>query len=295
MSWFHHLFLPHHSNNHKAKLLHSSGLSFLILFFIAVQLGISQITVHYPLILGYASQISPDEIIRLTNAERQKSGLTAVKLDPQLTAAAVQKAADMFAKNYWAHVSPSGTQPWYFITNSGYSYRYAGENLARDFSDPASVVSAWMNSPSHRDNLLNAHYQDIGIAVVDGQLEGRDTTLVVQMFGARLAAAPSVGGTSSFAVKAQEDTPAPSPQVTTVPTIAPEVVVSAGKSVASPYSLTRWLSLGVLGLLALILAVDIIVVRRRHLTRWTSRSFAHFIFVGILIIAAITILRGQII
>ena len=313
MSWFQHLFLPHHTNNQKAKLLHSSSLSLMVLLLIVFQLGIDQIGRHFPAILGYASQISPTEVVRLTNEQRKQNGLASVTLDSQLSAAAAQKAADMFARDYWAHVSPVGTQPWYFITQAGYSYRYAGENLARDFSDPGSVVSAWMNSPTHKDNLLNSKYQDVGVAVVDGSLGGQETTLVVQMFGTRLASAPAVGGASAFTVKASEvkTTPAPqqvTPPPTPLPTRAPQAYVqpinppsasaatnTAPASITNPFTLTKALSLGVLGILAVVLTVDLILIKRRNIVRWSSRSFAHLMFVIILGVAAATILRGQVI
>ena len=303
MSLLHHLFLPHHTNNQRAKILHPSGLSFIIGVFALIQIFMGQITRSFPQILGYASQIPPDEIVRMTNVERVNRGLSPLKLDSELSAAAAQKAADMFAKNYWAHVSPSGTQPWFFITASGYTYRYAGENLARDFSDPGSVIQAWLNSPSHRDNLLNSRYQDIGVAVVDGNLEGRDTTLVVQMFGTRLVTAPVVSQEStSVVVYAKEDLTG-----TPAPTIAPaqNVPVSGsylsatsqpagGTSAFSPFEITKYISLGLLVIFALVLIADVILVRKRKIVRWTSKSFAHLIFIGILLIAALIVLRGQI-
>lgn len=301
MSLFHHLFLPHHTNNQRAKILHPSVLSLIIGVFALSQIFIGQLTHRFPQILGYASQIPASEIIRLTNIERQNRGLPVLKSDPELSSAAAKKAADMFAKNYWAHVSPSGTQPWFFITQSGYDYRYAGENLARDFSDPQSVVQAWLNSPSHRDNLLNSRYSDIGVAVVDGNLEGRDTTLVVQMFGARLASVPAVDQNSaSIVVHAQENTPPPLP----TPAVAGNNLPVSGtylsstdlpaKSSISPFEITKYISLGLLILFSLVLLADVILVRRRRVVRWTSKSLAHLLFIVMLLIAAFTVLRGQI-
>jgi hypothetical protein len=139
---------------------------------------------HLGNILGYASDISVSEVIRLTNQERAKSGLTQLQINSELSNAAAGKARDMFEKQYWSHTSPSGTEPWDFITGAGYSYRVAGENLARDFSNTSSMVQAWMTSPTHRDNIMHPRYQEIGIAVVNGSLDGVETTLVVQMFGA---------------------------------------------------------------------------------------------------------------
>lgn len=273
-----HLFFPHDSNNQRAKFLHPSSLVLIIVLFLGLQLTINQLTNNYPHILGYASQISPEEIIRLTNAQRTADGLPEVKLDAQLSAAAAQKAADMFARNYWAHVSPIGREPWYFITQAGYGFRYAGENLARDFSDAKSIVDAWVASPTHRKNLLNSHYQDIGIAVVDGTLEGRETTLVVQMFGTKLSAAPSVGSVSTSIVKPVYAASAPV-------TVAPKV---------SPFDLTKAVSLGLLIIFVTVLVIDIVAVYQKKITRWTSKSFAHLLFLLALLISALIISKGQI-
>lgn len=283
MSFLEHLFLPHESNNQRAKLLHPSTLGLIIGLFTIFQISLGYFSKQYPQVLGFASQISPEEIIRLTNEKRQSQGLSPVILNSQLSAAAAQKAADMFARNYWAHVSPIGTQPWYFITQAGYSYRYAGENLARDFSDSKSVVEAWIASPSHRENLLNGHYQDIGVAVVDGTLEGRETTLVVQMFGTKLSAAPSVGSVSTSIVKPVQAAAEVIPQVPPAPTKV------------SPFSITKIASISLLLIFIIVLVIDVITIQRRKTVRWTSKSFAHLIFLAALLISALIISRGQII
>ena len=140
MSFFRHLFLPHHTNNQRAKILHPTALSVVIGLFAIFQIILGRFTIQFPDILGFASQIPVAEIVNLTNQERTGHGLSQLQLDSRLSAAAAQKAADMFAKNYWAHVSPTGTQPWFFISESGYTYRYAGENLARDFSNSSAVA-----------------------------------------------------------------------------------------------------------------------------------------------------------
>lgn len=280
-SFLRHFLFPHESNNQRAKLLHPSSWGLIIGLFTVFQLAINQLTVSYPKILGYASQIAPETVIKLTNLKRQENGLLPLQTNPQLTAAAAQKAADMFARNYWAHVSPIGTQPWYFVTQAGYSYRYAGENLARDFSQPEAVVDAWMASPSHRDNLLNSHYQDIGIAVVDGTLDGRDTTLVVQMFGTQLAAAPV-----AIVKTVQAAATAPS-------TINYEPITKNSK--VSPFDITKLVSLGLIIVFIAVLTVDVITVYRQKIVRWTSKSFAHLLFLLALLIAALIISKGQII
>jgi len=253
----------------------------VIVIFLGLQLTINQLTINYPQILGYAAaQISPEEVIKLTNDQRLASGLQPLKMDPELNAAATQKAADMFARDYWAHVSPIGTEPWYFITNSGYSYRYAGENLARDFSNPQSVVQAWMDSPSHRNNLLNSKYQDIGLAVVDGKLGDRETTLVVQMFGTKLSAPSDIGKSSSTAISVQA---------------AETKVAATSLAPVSPFDVSRAISIVLLAIFVLVLIIDLVHLHRHKITRWTSSSLAHLMFLSFLLLTALIIGRGHII
>ena len=143
-SLFHTLFLPHSHNNHKAKLLWSQSL-FIFLGLYLMGRSIIDITIGLkPGVLGFASQLDPNKIVELTNNQRLNAGVGTVKINESLNRAASAKVNDMFTNNYWAHVSPGGTEPWHFITNSGYKYQHAGENLARDFSSVKDVVNAWM-------------------------------------------------------------------------------------------------------------------------------------------------------
>lgn len=136
-----------------------------------------------PDVLGYAVNITMVDLLKHTNEQRAKVGLKPLVLNTVLNTAAEKKARDMFKVGYWAHVSPLGTKPWDFILSEGYDYLYAGENLAKNFSYSKDVVEAWYNSPTHRENLLSANYDDIGFAIVNGTLDGHQTTIVVQMFG----------------------------------------------------------------------------------------------------------------
>ena len=130
-----------------------------------------------------ASSITPTSIISLTNQERSSLGLNSLDNNSKLAAAALAKANDMFEKQYWDHFGPNGETPWQFIRGAGYNYVYAGENLAKGFRTSEGVHEAWMASPTHKANIVSANYKDIGVAVVDGILQGKQTTLVVQMFG----------------------------------------------------------------------------------------------------------------
>jgi len=135
--------------------------------------------------VSFAQDISDTEILRLMNEERRIQGLVELKLNSMLSAAAYSKANDMFQKQYWAHNSPQGKTPWQFISESGYQGRFLGENLANGYTSPGGVVAAWMASPGHRMNILAGRYSDAGISVVNGNLNGRDVTLVVSMFGGK--------------------------------------------------------------------------------------------------------------
>lgn len=122
-------------------------------------------------------------LVDLTNESREASNVHKLAINPVLEQAAQMKANDMAAKSYFAHTSPEGITPWYWFGQAGYDYRYAGENLAVNFSESAHVRDAWLNSPSHRDNLLQDKFTEIGIATAEGYYKGRKTTFVVQMFG----------------------------------------------------------------------------------------------------------------
>lgn len=98
----------------------------------------------------------------------------------------------MATKEYFAHISPAGINPWYWIKESQYQYRAAGENLAIGFPTARETVLAWLDSPSHRDNLLNNQYIDIGVAVKAVEINGDNGILVVQMFGLPVQTVSSV-------------------------------------------------------------------------------------------------------
>jgi len=206
----------------------------------------------------------------------------------------------MLAKGYWAHFAPDGTSPWSFFLSFGYKYKYAGENLARDFPDASSAVTAWMNSPSHRENILNPNYEDIGIGVVEGSLAGADTTIIVQFFGTPLSGSPSIpvaqakGNTTA--------TPKPVPVPTLIPTPVPvaaatlnQSTIGASLSFISPFTSTKNISLLVTGILILVLSIDLIVVRRNRIMRIGGRTLAHLAFFGMILAVILILKAGQII
>lgn len=241
---FFHWIQPRRSNNHRPRILHPDGIiavCFIIVGF-AMLLGFFKgSSGGLGSILGYASDISVDDVVSITNQERSKSGLSQLRYNSQLSAAAQAKANDMFSKQYWSHTAPDGTEPWDFIVNSGYSYRVAGENLARDFATTPQMVSAWMASPTHRANILHPRYEEIGIAVVNGKLNDIETTLVVQMFGTPRTTQAAQVPSSADSTTTTTTNPTNQPQLDLnppAPTSAPETtnapVVGSQESLATP-------------------------------------------------------------
>jgi hypothetical protein len=303
-----HLLLPHESNNQKAKILHSSSLLVIALILLIYQIVLVLIPKTGIRILGYAANISVDEVVRLTNEKRAQAGLSQLVINGDLSRAAKAKGDDMLARDYWAHVAPDGTEPWKFFKDVSYNYRYAGENLARDFSDASSAVDAWIASPSHRENLMSPKYKDIGIAVVEGDLAGSDTTIIVQLFGTRLAdTLPAVP-----IAKAQTIGPSPKasfiPGTINSPSPAPIAIseiksdtslnradtsggVSYKPSLLSPFTSTRGISLLVVSILLIVMVVDGFVINRKGISRVAGRTFAHLSFFG-MILAIILILKA---
>ncbi len=304
-----HLFVPHQSNNQKAKLLHPKSLLLITLVLVSFQYALSFAGRSFPSVLGYAANISPEEVISLTNTQRINNGLAPLSGNPTLSQAAVAKGNDMLAKGYWAHFAPDGTSPWSFFLSFGYKYRYAGENLARDFSDAAGAVSAWMDSPTHRENILNANYKEIGIGVVEGNLAGVDTTIIVQFFGTPLdgttgnipvAEAQSAATSYPSASVSPKPTfkPSPVPESTAVPTEPPQQISNAtGSSISfiSPFTSTKGISLFVLGILIMILSIDFVIVKRNKLVRAGGRTLAHIAFLGMILAVILILKAGQII
>lgn len=186
----HYLFIPHHTNNHKPKVIHLDSWLLYLIVFLLFHMAVISVQRVNPQVLGFATDIFADQLLNLTNQKRIDSGLNPLVMNQQLSQAASLKASDMFSYNYWAHNSPEGKTPWDFINSSGYKYTVAGENLAKNFSNSQGVVDAWMASPTHKDNILKPNYQEVGFAIVNGVLNGEETTLVVQMFGASNSIAP---------------------------------------------------------------------------------------------------------
>ncbi len=208
-------FLPHEDNGYKPHSLRHKSLAIYSSILISVK-----ILVAFILLLSYPSPaefstITINRIVELTNQERIKNGLPALEHNSVLNLAADKKAQDMLQNNYFAHTSPAGIKPWFWFNEVKYNYTYAGENLAMNFIEAEDALGAWMNSPSHRENILSKNFEDIGIGVAVGQINGMETTIVVQMFGKTYT---KVAG-ESFVPTSE---PNPVGQITVQPTLGEE-------------------------------------------------------------------------
>jgi len=289
-----HLFLPRESNNQKAKLLHNSSLALITLGLVLLRLTLSYFPHFAPRILGYAANISPDEVIRLTNEKRVENGLPPLTQNSTLSQAAQAKGADMLSKGYWSHVAPDGTTPWKFFLDFGYKYRYAGENLARDFQNPSSAVDAWMNSPSHKENMLSSKYKETGVAVVEGDLAGIDSTIIVQFFGTKYTDTIPI---APIAQAKPITTPTPILTPTPIPVPQPTAFLSSvqeAKVLISPFNTTKTVSVTVVGVLLGVLTIDGVVTSRRKIARIGGRTFAHLSFLGMILAIIIILKAGQV-
>ena len=131
------------------------------------------------------ASVLPSVLVFVTNEERQLAQIPELQTSEKLTFAAQMKANDMAQKGYFAHTSPEGHTPWFWLQASGYDYEKAGENLAVNFVDSHDVVDSWMDSPTHKANIVNEKYREIGIATATGEYDGREAIFVAQFFGTK--------------------------------------------------------------------------------------------------------------
>ena len=274
-----HHILPHPEHKKRATLLQSKAVLLYSLTLLTFFSFFKEIPSVLPGILSYASNIDVNDLLKYTNNKRAASGVDALTVNSKLTAAAQNKAEYMFKHNYWAHVAPDGTDPWSFIVGQDYDYLYAGENLAKNFGASKEVVEAWYKSPSHRENLISDKYTDVGFAVVNGVLDGYETTLVVQMFGKTRGAPAQVAleGTEQNAVTRSAEAPATIPTVNSVTT---EKVVLPTPSTykVSIYSTTKIFLVSFASFIFTLFALDMWYSKRHAILKFTGHSFAHMLF-----------------
>lgn len=204
--------IPNSNNNYHPYLLKKRFLSLTVILII-----ISNILFSALGLVSINAYIDFNSIYTLQNQERAKNSLNDLIVNPLLVESATQKAQAMLLSDCWSHYCPDGKSPWDFFDNAGYDYIYAGENLGEGFSENESLMSAWMNSPTHRENILNSKFTEVGIGFAKGEYQGiNNNTIVVVHFGTSISQ-PGVTVTSKI-----EESPTLTPETSldkTPPTI----------------------------------------------------------------------------
>ncbi len=184
-------FIPHHENNFHPHILHTKRAVFYGLVFLLTK----GIIVAFVLLLPIGAFVLPDvlaeeqrQIVALTNKVRQEKNLPALVVSEKLGVSAQNKADDMAQKSYFAHVNDQKSlSTW--LKGAGYSYEVAGENLAVGFSTAEQIITAWKNSPTHYDNLVDSDFKDLGIGLAGGEYKGRAVIFIAQHLASPIAAA----------------------------------------------------------------------------------------------------------
>lgn len=228
-------FVPHPENDHKPHILRERAVFGLA--GIAIVLFLASVAGNYAVKkIPSLAAIQAAFLVDLANEDRAELGLKQLAINDKLVTAAGLKASDMASKSYFAHVSPEGRTPWYWIQQAGYSYIYAGENLAVNFDDSEDVERAWMNSPTHKANIINTKYTEIGIATAEGIYKGKKTTFVVQMFGSPKKSIVLQGIEDTLTTKVAEASEVKPVEVTPVKSVAAvgEVTETPAQEVEAP-------------------------------------------------------------
>lgn len=138
-----------------------------------------------------------NQLLKLTNQERQAAGLPPLNLSSALTQAAQNHAEDMAKNGLMSHQGSNGSNPTERANQAGYRSSYIGENISAGRDIPQSVVKAWIDDPQHRQNLLNPNYTDVGFGYVkDKNSQYQDYW--VQLFGKSESNSQSSTESSSF-------------------------------------------------------------------------------------------------
>lgn len=269
-----HFLVPHKGNGYKPGLFARQSVALIALILLTLEAAyLLQVNVVQP--GGYFAAVLPAALTALTNGDRAAQGLPSIAEDPLLDQAAQAKANDMAQYGYFAHVSPAGKTPWYWFDKVGYPYTYAGENLAVDFSDSSDLEKAWMNSPSHRANILKQEYTHVGIGVAQGTYQGREVTFVAQFFATKVGEGSAQGAPAKPADIASApptqpvETVAPAPAVLGAQKVPADAGGDTGSSAAvvasSPDTLLKYAVVGITALVAVFFTITLFVHARRKL------------------------------
>ncbi len=181
-----HFFIPHAGNEYHPHMLHTKRAVMYGGLFVVMKV----IVILFVLLVPAEVYVMPDmlaqqeqAVLSLTNDVRTTQGVSPLHVDKRLVLSASQKGTDMASHGYFAHTSPDGVGLASWLDGVAYPYHVAGENLAIGFTDPRAMVRAWVESPTHFANIIDAQYEDTGIHLVSGLYDGEQVVFAVQHFG----------------------------------------------------------------------------------------------------------------
>ena len=193
-------------------------------------------------VLAYADSMTISGLLADTNASRAANGVAALSLNQKLDAAAQANADDMAARNYWSHNTPEGNPPWIWVTAQGYAYQKLGQNLATGFSDEQSTIDGWMNSPPHRENLLDPDFTDVGFGFANcpnyTAAGGGPMTIIVAFYGEPQVLAAATPAPTQPASPPSAPAPASQPQPAESPAPPAVSTPSDSKPLSHPVNTT---------------------------------------------------------
>ncbi len=229
-------FLPTENNERLPGALSSAAAAFYLVLAVGLIISPAIIRVRELALLSAPASFGAGDVIALINQARTTSGLATLLENNRLDTAATEKVEDMFSGQYFAHFAPNGTSPWDFFKRAEYSYAAAGENLALDFISADEAHAAFMNSPTHRANILNKNYAEVGVAVRQGEYQGRPAIMIAQYFGKpkAVAAAPVGAAKPAAAPKPAPVVLPPAPKPVPKPVTPPSVSGATAPKPAPP-------------------------------------------------------------
>ena len=264
--------IPHKGNQYEPHVFKPKNMLFVLILGVIITL-ISYLGTVVVKNTGLLASIQSAFLVDLANEDRVEQNVATLTINPILVEAAQRKANDMAVKGYFAHTSPEGLTPWYWFKDVNYNYIYAGENLAVNFTESVDVHKAWIASPTHKKNILDQRFTEVGIATAEGFYKGRKATFVVQMFGkpraSLLPSIPTVANANTVPiVVAGPDTQVQ--QATQVFGAQDEQTSFASETnvieriVVSPLSVGRIAILGLVAVLSLAILFRIVIEFKRH-------------------------------
>jgi len=183
LAWLHKQFIPHEGNGHRPHFLRPKNGVKILAAVVFLEVFLLSNVYIFPQFKDFLAAVLPGVLVDLANGSRIDANAGNLAVNPLLVVSAQMKAEDMAKNGYFAHDSPAGISPWFWFNKSGYKFLYAGENLAVHFVDSEDVHRAWMASQTHRANILNPNFIEIGIGIAQGVFQGRSAIFIVQHFG----------------------------------------------------------------------------------------------------------------